>query len=114
MGCSLSADIGGGGNGGSTDSGCGIFIDGACIKASANLKKKMKQEVPAAAKSCMEDLLAEVSADRGGHGKNPLNDGNVHGSVAFGDDGLTSIAGLRLVCQTQASTPKNYSQSSCS
>ena len=36
-----------------------VFIDGTHIKANANLKKKMKQEVPAAAKRYREELLAE-------------------------------------------------------
>ena len=38
-----------------------VFIDGTHIKASANLNKKMKQEVPAAAKRYQEELLAEVT-----------------------------------------------------
>ncbi|USF26996.1 IS1182 family transposase ISBcl1 [Firmicutes bacterium ASF500] len=50
-----------------------VFIDGTHIKASANLKKKMKQEVPAA-KRYEEELLAEVNADRETHGKKPLDD----------------------------------------
>ena len=53
-----------------------VFIDGTHIKASANLKKKMKQEVPAAAKRYQEELLAEVNADRETHGKKPLDDGD--------------------------------------
>jgi transposase len=51
-----------------------VFIDGTHIKASANLKKKMKQEVPAAAKRYQEELLAEVNADREAHGKKPLDE----------------------------------------
>ena len=51
-----------------------VFIDGTHIKASANLKKKMKQEVPAAAKRYQEELLAEVNADREVHGKKPLDE----------------------------------------
>ena len=51
-----------------------VFIDGTHIKANANLKKKMKQEVPAAAKRYQEELLAEVNADREAHGKKPLDD----------------------------------------
>ena len=46
-----------------------VFIDGTHIKASANLKKKIKQEVPAAAKRYEQELLAEVNADREAHGK---------------------------------------------
>ena len=51
-----------------------VFIDGTHIKASANLKKKIKQEVPVAAKRYQEELLAEVNADREAHGKKPFND----------------------------------------
>ena len=51
-----------------------VFIDGTHIKASANLNKKIKQEVPAAAKRYQEELLAEVNADREAHGKKPLDD----------------------------------------
>ena len=51
-----------------------VFIDGTHIKASANLNKKIKQEVPAAAKRYQEELLAEINADREAHGKKPLND----------------------------------------
>jgi len=48
-----------------------VFIDGTHIKASANLNKKIKQEVPVAAKRYREELLVEVNADREVHGKNP-------------------------------------------
>ena len=51
-----------------------VFIDGTHIKASANLKKKIKQEVPAAAKRYEQELLAEVNADREAHGKKPLKE----------------------------------------
>ena len=53
-----------------------VFIDGTHIKASANLKKEMKQEVAAAAKRYQEELQAEVNADREAHGKKPLDDGD--------------------------------------
>ena len=43
-----------------------VFVDGTHIKASANLNKKIRQEVPAAAKRYQGELLAEVNADRGG------------------------------------------------
>ena len=39
-----------------------VFIDGTHIKASANLNKKIKQEVPVAAKRYREELLAEADA----------------------------------------------------
>ena len=44
------------------------------IKASANLNKKIKQEVPAAAKRYRDELLAEINADREAHGKKPFDD----------------------------------------
>ena len=50
-----------------------VFIDGTHIKASANLNKKIKQEVPVAAKRYQEELLAEINADRKAHGKKPLD-----------------------------------------
>ena len=49
-----------------------VFIDGTHIKASANLNKKLKQEVPAAAKRYRAELLAEINADRESHGKRIL------------------------------------------
>ena len=51
-----------------------VFIDGTHIKASANLNKKIKQEVPAAAKRYRDELLAEINADREAHGKKLFND----------------------------------------
>ena len=42
-----------------------VFIDGTHIKDSANLNKKIKQEVPVAAKRYWDELLAEINADRG-------------------------------------------------
>ena len=51
-----------------------VFIDGTHIKASANLNKKIKQEVPAAAKRYRDELLAEINADREIHGKKPFDD----------------------------------------
>ena len=51
-----------------------VFVDGTHIKASANLNKKIKQEVPAAAKRYQEELLAEINADRETHGKKPFDD----------------------------------------
>lgn len=50
-----------------------VFIDGTHIKASANLNRKIKQEVAVAAKRCQEELLAEVNADRETHGKKPFD-----------------------------------------
>ena len=51
-----------------------VFIDGTHIKASANLNKKIKQEVPTAAKRYRDELLAEINADREAHGKKPFDD----------------------------------------
>ena len=51
-----------------------VFIDGTHIKASANVNKKIKQEVPAAAKRYQEELMAEINADREAHGKKPFDD----------------------------------------
>ena len=51
-----------------------VFIDGTHIKASANLNKKIKQEVPMAAKRYQENLMAEINADREAHGKKPFDD----------------------------------------
>lgn len=51
-----------------------VFVGGTHIKASANLKKKMKQEVPVAAKRYQEELLSEINADREARGKKPFLD----------------------------------------
>jgi len=53
-----------------------VFIDGTHIKASSNLKKKMKREVPAETKRYQEELLAQVNPDRETHRKKPLDDGD--------------------------------------
>ena len=51
-----------------------VFIDGTHIKASANTKKRIKEQVPAASKHYAKELMAEVNADREAHGKKPFND----------------------------------------
>ena len=51
-----------------------VFIDGTHIKANANINKKIKQEVPAAAKRYRDELMAEINADREAHGKKPFDD----------------------------------------
>ena len=51
-----------------------VFIDGTHIKASANLNKKIEQEVPVAAKRYQEELLAEINANRESHGKKPFDE----------------------------------------
>ena len=53
-----------------------VFIDGTHIKANANTKKKIKEEVPIAAKRYAEELLEEINADREAHGKKPFDDDN--------------------------------------
>jgi transposase len=51
-----------------------VFIDGTHIKANANTKKKIQEEVPVASKRYAEELLNEINADREFHGKKPLKD----------------------------------------
>ena len=53
-----------------------VFIDGTHIKANANTKKKIKEEVPTAAKRYAKELLEEINADREAHGKKPFEDDN--------------------------------------
>lgn len=53
-----------------------VFIDGTHIKANANNKKKIQEEVPAASKRYAEELMEEVNADREEHGKKPFDDDN--------------------------------------
>ncbi len=51
-----------------------VFVDGTHIKANANIKKVVKEEVPVAAKRYAEELMEEVNADREAHGKKPFAD----------------------------------------
>ena len=51
-----------------------VFIDGTHIKASANNKKKIQEEVPIAAKRYAKELMEEVNADREEHGKKHFDD----------------------------------------
>lgn len=53
-----------------------VFIDGTHIKANANKKKTIKEEIPAAAKRYSAELLEEINADRNAHGKKPFADDN--------------------------------------
>ena len=53
-----------------------IFIDGTHIKANANTKKQVKEQVPAAAKHYAKELVEEVNVDREAHGKKPFDDDN--------------------------------------
>jgi transposase len=50
-----------------------VFLDGTHIKASANLKKKIRKAVPEAAKRYASELMEEVNADREEHGKKPFD-----------------------------------------
>ncbi len=51
-----------------------VFIDGTHIKANANTKKRIKEEVPVASKVYAKELMEEVNADREAHGKKPFDD----------------------------------------
>ena len=51
-----------------------VFVDGTHIKANANLKKTVKEEVLIEAKRYAEELMEEVNADREAHGKKPFAD----------------------------------------
>ena len=51
-----------------------VFIDGTHIKANANTKKQIKEQVPEAAKHYATELMKEVNEDREEHGKKPFDD----------------------------------------
>ena len=51
-----------------------VFIDGTHIKANANTKKSVKEQIPAASKHYAKELMEEVNADREAHGKKPFED----------------------------------------
>ena len=51
-----------------------VFIDGTHIKANANTKKQIKEQVPAASRHYAKELMKEVNADREAHGKKPFED----------------------------------------
>lgn len=53
-----------------------VFIDGTHIKANANNKKKIQEEVPVASKRYAKELMEEVNADREEHNKKPFDDDN--------------------------------------
>lgn len=53
-----------------------VFLDGTHIKASANLHKRDRAQVPVAAKVYARELMEEVNADREAHGKKPFDDGD--------------------------------------
>ena len=51
-----------------------VFIDGTYIKASANMKKRIKREISVAAKKYEEQLMEEINEDRESHEKKPFSD----------------------------------------
>ena len=51
-----------------------VFVDGTHIKANANTKKAIKEQVPVASKHYAKELMEEVDADREAHGKKPFDD----------------------------------------
>lgn len=51
-----------------------VFIDCTQIKVSASPNKKIKQEVPTAAKRYRDELLAEINTDWEAHRKKPFDD----------------------------------------
>ena len=51
-----------------------VYVDGTHIKASANLKKQVKKEIPKAARAYEKELREEVNKDREAHGKKPFDD----------------------------------------
>ena len=69
-----------------------VFIDGTHIKANANNKKKIQEEVPAASKRYARELMKEVNADREEHGKKPFDDddGSNEPPASLGADKNTS------------------------
>ena len=51
-----------------------VFIDGTHIKANANTKKQVKEQIPAAARHYAKELTEEVNSDREVHGKKPFDE----------------------------------------
>ena len=52
-----------------------VFIDGTHIKANANINRKIKKAIPAAARTYEEQLMKEINEDRQAHGKKPFDGG---------------------------------------
>ena len=61
------------------------------IKANANKKKQIKEQVPVASKHYAKELMAEVNADREAHGKKPFDDDTVM-PLNFVDPGYFLVA----------------------
>jgi len=53
-----------------------VFVDGTHIKANANKKKTVKEEIPEVAKRYSSELMEEINADREAHDKKPFDDSN--------------------------------------
>ena len=51
-----------------------VFVDGTHIKANANMKRKVKEAIPVAAKVYEKQLREEINKDREEHGKKPFDD----------------------------------------
>ena len=51
-----------------------VLIDGTHIKANANTKKRIKEQIPGAFKLYARELMEEVNADREAHGKKPFDE----------------------------------------
>ena len=51
-----------------------VFIDGTHIKANANNKKKIQEEIPVASKRYADELMKEINAEREEHGKKTFDD----------------------------------------
>ena len=52
-----------------------VFMDGTHIKANANIHKKTKKAIPAAARTYEKQLLEEINEDREAHGKKSFDGG---------------------------------------
>ena len=63
-----------------------VFIDGTHIKANANNKKKIQEEVPVAAKRYAKELMDEINADREAHEKKPFEDEETEEDENNGDN----------------------------
>lgn len=59
-----------------------VFIDGTHIKANANTKKQIREQVSVASKHYAQELMEEVNKDREAHGKKPFTDDDDAGSNA--------------------------------
>ncbi|MGL5514891.1 MAG: IS1182 family transposase [Sporomusa sp.] len=58
-----------------------VFIDATHIKASANINKKVKKQIPITARTYEKQLMEEINADRAAHGKKPFDDDDPKGGA---------------------------------